>query len=439
MPYHSSLVLGVLCLFATLPRCLAAPAGAEIRTHRIARTTTPPRVDGALDDDGWRGALVLEDFGLLGGGKTDVDVPGTRAMLAYDADYLYVAFRCDEPQSDRLVVRTTEHDGQTWTDDCVELFFNPSGDRRRYVQIVINAAGVTADASFDGSPETMDLGYESGTEAATRVGNGQWTLEVRIPFSGLPLAGPSTAWTFHLARTRSTAGQHLTMLRSPASSFHDIAAFDVLEGILLPERPIGVLCASLGTMFRGRNTARATLRNWGKRVETVDVSVGVADAGSPSRRSVRVEPGQTTTVTVPWDLGAEASGRRVRLVVRLGQRVLHERSVIIGPLQDVFGRLRRNAYCIRWDAFVKIAVPVRIAEGSRREVQLHWEAGGADGRPVGSGQTVVRDATAVIRLYWPRWQPGRYTLHLELVQDGRALASAERTVLLVESPTGDDG
>jgi len=427
-----------LCLFATLSQCLAVQAEAEIGTYRITRAATPPRVDGVLDDDCWKTALVVEDFGLLGGGKATANVPPTQAMLTYDADHLYVAYRCGEPPNSRLVVKTRTHDGRTWTDDCVEMFFNPSGDRRRYVQIVINAAGVTADASFDGSPGTMDLGYESGTEAATKLGHSGWTLEARIPFAGLPLTGPSNAWTFHLARTRPASGQHLTMLRSPASSFHDIARFDMLEGISLPERPIGVSCASLGTMFRGRNIARAMLKNWGKQAVTVDVSAGLMGTGGRSRRSVNVEPGRTKTVAIPWDLGADTPGRRASLVVRLGERVLYERSVVVGPFGEIIGRLRRNAYCIRWDAFVRITVPVRIAEGSRGDVQLRWQARGADGRRVGSGQTVVRDPTAVIRIYWPRWQPDRYTLHLELIQDERVLASADRTVLLVESPTGDN-
>ena len=434
----SFFVLRVSCLLATLSPCFVTAAPAEIRTHRITRAAAPPRIDGVLDDDCWQTALVLADFGLLGGGQAKADVPPTRAMLTYDADYLYVAYRCGGPPSSRLVVKTRTHDGRTWMDDCVEMFFNPSGDRRRYVQIVINAAGVTADASFDGSPGTMDLGYESGTEAATKAANGKWTLEARIPFAGLPLTGPSSVWTFHLARTRAASGQHLTMLRSPASSFHEIDKFDALEGISLPERPIGVSCASPGTMFLGRNIARATLKNWGKRAVTVDVSAGLVETGDRSRRSVNVEPGRTKTVTIPWDLGADAPGRRASLVVRLGKHVLYERSVVVGPFGKIIGRLRRNAYYMRWDAFVRITVPVRIAEGSRREVQLRWQATNAAGRRVGSGQTVVRDPAAVIRLYWPRWQPERYALHLELIDDGRVLASADRTILLVESPTGDN-
>jgi len=438
MSCRSHFVLRVSCLLAALSPCVVTAASSEIRTHRITRAASAPRIDGVLDDDCWKTALVLDDFRPLGGGQANADVPSTRAMLAYDADHLYVAYRCSEPPNSRLAVRTRTHDGRTWTDDCVEMFFNPSGDRRRYVQIVVNAAGVTADASFNGSPETMDLGYESGTEAATKAGNGAWTLEARIPFAGLPPTGPSSVWTFHLARTRPASGQHLTMLRSGASSFHDIDKFDALEGVSLPERPIGVSCASLGTMFRGRNIARATLENWGKQAVTVDVSAGLVGTGDRSRRSVRVEPGRTKTVAISWDLGPDAPGQRATLAMRLGKHVLHERSAVVGPFGKIIGRLRRNAYYIQWDAYVKITVPVRIAEGSRREVQLRWQATDADGRRVGSGQTVVRDPTAVIRLYWPPWQPGRYTIHLELTDGRRVLASAEQTILLAESPTGDD-
>ena len=60
-----------------------------------------------------------------------------------------------------------------------------------------------------------------------------------------------------------------------------------------------------------------------------------------------------------------------------------------------------------------------------------------DGQRVGGGLTVVHGPTAVVRLYWPRWHTGRYTLRFELFQGDQPLATAEHTVLLVESPTGD--
>lgn len=427
------------CLALAVLLAFAASARAEIKTYHITRTDAPPRVDGALDDPCWKAALTIADFGLLGRGKAGADakIPPTSAMLAYDADALYVAYRCAEPLIDKLVTRARQHDGRTWADDCVEMFFDPSGERQRYVQLAINTEGVVMDASFDGPGKGMDLGYESGTTAKARIGAKAWTLEVRIPFAGLPLANPSGVWTFHLARTRSAAGQHLTMLRTPTGGFHEIANFDRLEGIALPERPVSVAVASLGSLCRGRNLARATLKNWGRRTEWIDVSAGLANAPNRGKQMVTLHAGKTASVELPWELGPDAVGKQATLTAFLGGLLLHRSTTAIGPLPEIFGRLHRNAYFIRSDAPVELGVPIRIAEGSRRDVRLRWQARKPDGQRVGGGLTVVRGTVAVVRLYWPRWQTGRYTLRFELLQGDQPLATAEHTVLLVESPTGD--
>jgi len=415
----------------------ATDADAGTRTYRVARAAVPPRLDGVLDDPCWKKALTLTDFALLGRPKRRTPLPTTSAMLAYDADYLYVAYRCAEPLADRLVLKATKHDGKTWADDCVEMFFDPTGRRRAYVQIVVNAAGVATDASFDAPSTGMNLGYETGIEAKTRIGKGEWTLEARIPFCGLPLTGRPTAWAFHLARTRAAAGQHLTMLESPTSGFHEVAKFDRLEGIALPERPVAVTNPSLGDLYRGENIASVDLTNHGAAPVRLAAAVGLAGQGDKLSRQADLRPGESKTVAVPWTLGQKAVGHRVAMDVRLGPRLLRRVSVPIARLPEVLGTLRRNACFIRSDAVVRLELPVRIAAGTRRDAELRWQAVASDGRVAGRGLTMVRGPNAVVRLYWPRWRPDRYTLRFELLRGKDRLASAEHTLLLVEHPLGD--
>jgi len=55
---------------------------------------------------------------------------------------------------------------------------------------------------------------------------------------------------------------------------------------------------------------------------------------------------------------------------------------------------------------------------------------------MGRGLTTVYDDAAVIRLYWPRWSEGRYTLDFRLTRDGKLIASRKEVVRLVQSPWG---
>ncbi|MCJ7822761.1 MAG: hypothetical protein MUQ26_06785, partial [Armatimonadetes bacterium] len=50
---------------------------------------------------------------------------------------------CREPKRQFIRPRALKHDGNVWEDDSVEIFIDPAGDRKSYVQLIVNAAGVT--------------------------------------------------------------------------------------------------------------------------------------------------------------------------------------------------------------------------------------------------------------------------------------------------------
>ena len=412
-------------------------AAAEPATYRVTRAARPPKIDGRLDDACWKTACVVDSFGLLGAKPADrTPTVKTTAWLTYDADALYVAYRCEEPLADQLALHAEKHDGATWSDDSVELFFNPSGDRRRYCQIAVNAAGVIMDNYGDRSTRTLDVSYETGAAAAARIGKREWTLEVRIPFAGLPVEELACPWTFHLARHRSAAGQLLTSLRSPVDGFHELESFDVLEGISLAERRVAVRDVSLGDMLQGINHTTLTLANASAGRIEATVAAGVAGAKPPYRaeRKVVLAPRRSATVTVPWELSRQHAGRREFVSVSVGGKVIRRRERLIEDVPPVFGTLRRSVYFLDPNEFVRLGVPIHLARGSRGLGRLEWTAADAAGKVVGRGSTTVYGDRAVLRLYWPRWVEGHYTIKMALTRRGRPVAARQQTIRLVASP-----
>ena len=73
-----------------------APPRAEIR---VESTTTPPQIDGLLDDQVWQQQPVptgeWSSYNPLYG---DTVAQQTTVWITYDADYLYFAFKCDDPE-----------------------------------------------------------------------------------------------------------------------------------------------------------------------------------------------------------------------------------------------------------------------------------------------------------------------------------------------------
>lgn len=419
---------------------LAGTVAAEIVTYRVTRTSDSPTIDGRLDDACWRTACVVDSFGPLGGDRAKVkESVSTRALLTYDADHLYVAYICEEPFIDRLVVNTTEHDGPTWKDDAAEIFFNPSGDRTRYCQIAVNARGTVMD-NYGALPgKKLDITYETGAVAASHIGKGEWTLEIGIPFAGLPIEELECPWTFHLARHRAVVPQLYTCLRSPVTGFHAIESFDILDGISLKDRGVAVLDVSLGNLLQGTNLTKLTLRNDGATALAVTAVAGIDGAQPPHRTEAEVtlSAGASKTVQIPWDLGTQHAGRKEILCVRLGDRVIQRRGRAISEVPPVFGVLAMNAYYLDPNELVRLDVPIQLAAGSRGEAQLTWTASDTGGQVTGRGLTTVYGDTAVVRLFWPRWSEGRYTLDFRLTREGEQIASHKEVVRLVQSPWGE--
>jgi len=346
---------------------LAPSVAAEIATYRVARTSESPTIDGKLDDACWRTACAVDSFGPLGGSRAKIKDPvGTKALLTYDADRLYVAYICEEPFTDKLVVNTTEHDGPTWKDDAVEIFFNPSGDRTRYCQIAVNARGTVMDNYGARPGKKLDVTYETGAVAASHIGKREWTLEISIPFAGLPIEELECPWTFHLARHRAVVPQLYTCLRSPVTGFHNVESFDVLEGISLKDRGVAVLDVSLGDLLQGTNLTRLTLKNDSAAALAITTIAGIDGMQPPHRAEVEVAlpAGASKAVLVPWDLGPQHAGRKEVLSVKVGDRVIQSRVRAIPEVPPVFGTLPMNAYYLDSNELVRLDVPIQLAAGS---------------------------------------------------------------------------
>ncbi len=418
----------------------AALGGDGPACYRVVRAAAPPVLDGRLDDACWRHACRITGFHPLGTvAGAGRGLPATTAFITYDSGALDIGFECVEPLAAGLKAPTRPHDGRTWEDNGVEIFLNPGGDRRRYVQIAVNLAGSIMDAIANEPGAPIDMSWETGARAAVKIGRGRWTMEVRAPFSGLPLARPRGPWTFHLARNRAAAGQHLTCLRAPVHGYHEVAKFARLEGIdVTASHPVCVSSIAVGSLAQGINLCRVGLKNWGRAALNVAAAAGVAGTGRMGRKTLSLPGGAAEEIVLPWPLSAADAGRRFVLEVRAGsdQRWMFRRELKIPAAPPVLGAPACRVFLFRQDRFVTVRLPVRLAAGSLRgaSLRLNWEARDPRGELLGTGFTTVTGRTAVIRLYWLRWTPGWRRLALTLKQGDRVLARTSLDLRFVESP-----
>ena len=187
----------------------------------IPRLAAAPAIDGTLDAAEWQQAAKLDAF-WIPGTKTPA-TPATQAWLGTDGFTLYAAFRCANVPGTALKTVATKRDGAVWDDDSIELFLWPDEAKPRFVQFIVNAAGVCFDSdnTFDlASKSQTDFGWNPVYQAKTGAADGAWTLEMAIP---LAVTGIEAGKEFRLNITRnimSGNNRFATWSPLPMGNFH---------------------------------------------------------------------------------------------------------------------------------------------------------------------------------------------------------------------------
>ena len=185
-----------------------------IPTYEVHRAKVAPTINGHLDDAAWQKAKPVE-FIFPWADQTGKK-QRTIAKLAWDNDYLYVAYECDDTD---IIAVHTNHDDPTYKDDAVEIFIGPSNAANFYLGLEMNAHAVLYDY-FYAFPTRLLKNYDlrgvqlavsiRGTLNLTGDEDKGWNLEVAIPwraFSDLadrPVPQTGDRWMANLNRWDGT-------------------------------------------------------------------------------------------------------------------------------------------------------------------------------------------------------------------------------------------
>lgn len=159
-----------------------------VPTTVCRRAVGPIAVDGRLNEPTWRKAAPLSPLRDLNGGPA---AHSADIRLAYDDDFLYIGAVLP---TKTLRARQTARDSIVYHDDDFEVFIDPTGVGRNYLELEINALGTVWDL-FLTAP------YRAG---AACVALHDWDikgLRSAVTCQGTLNAGEGddTSWTVELA------------------------------------------------------------------------------------------------------------------------------------------------------------------------------------------------------------------------------------------------
>lgn len=299
------LVLTVVCTHA-------AEIDAPKKHAAAARLEGSLTLDGKLDEPAWQKAPDHTGFENPLGQANRAPIPDemqTHFRVLYDDAHLYFGILCNEPKMDELTLEAArhQHDAAMWSDDDVEIFLEPVGDRIEYYQFAVNAEGTQADLYMIERGNTAKANWSSDWQAEVFHGPDYWSLEVAIPFAAFHMR-PSTRWSdtwgFSISRTRTPDPRFYSQY-SPARGYHDVVNYGTLGPIKVD--PARYTISAGDPSFRleaaeggYRVFASVMLQNRGDAAFTGTLGMAMkADGSSPVQALVELAPQSSVRIDLP--------------------------------------------------------------------------------------------------------------------------------------------
>jgi hypothetical protein len=163
----------------------SSTARPELRPQRVSRA---PVIDGVLDDDAWKLAAMETgewlSYNPLHGDRIRQQ---TTVWIGSDADYIYFAFQCDDPEPSGIKTSVTRRDN-IWADDWVGISLDALGTGQLSYHLMVNPSGVQLDM-LNSVAGDEDQSPDYVWDSAGRLNDAGYAVEMRLPLQTIRFRG----------------------------------------------------------------------------------------------------------------------------------------------------------------------------------------------------------------------------------------------------------
>jgi hypothetical protein len=209
------------------------------------RTSTPPVIDGSLNDPAWEKAPVATGFHQY---EPHNDRPAsfeTHVRVLYDDNSIYIGAYLFDPSPDSILTELGLRDsGDNLNADRFWVDINPFNDGINGFRFQVSASGVQTDLNMSGSGSgggfrRGDRNWDAVWESAVKIAEDGWYVEIAIPYSALRFPrGEVHEWGINfwreIRRTRETSSWNFVNRRIGDA----MASMGVVNGIYGIEPPL---------------------------------------------------------------------------------------------------------------------------------------------------------------------------------------------------------
>ena len=169
----------------------------KIKTTRVGNA---PKIDGVLNDEAWENAEIATDFVIFRpeNGKLVSPEYQTTVKVVYDDDAVYISAQMNDPDPENIPSEFAVRDNFSIADFFL-VTINPNDDGQNPFEFIVQVTGNQADAKVSNGNE--DLNWSAVWDAATKITDKGWNVEIEIPYRALRFANrPVQSWGFNFHR-----------------------------------------------------------------------------------------------------------------------------------------------------------------------------------------------------------------------------------------------
>jgi hypothetical protein len=224
---------------------LAADDVSSITARKI---TGKIQIDGILNESIWQETPAISDFVQVEPRPGESPTERTQVWIAQSKDALYIAVRCYDRNSRRIVATEMSRDAELGENDKIEIVLDTYHDHRNAYYFATNPAGALVDGRVTENREAS-LEWDGIWNVRTLTDDLGWYAEFEIPFKTIGFNPNSTEWGFNISRyiasnreTSRWASPSLDVSLSQMVRAGNISGLEnISQGVGLDVKPFGIL------------------------------------------------------------------------------------------------------------------------------------------------------------------------------------------------------
>jgi hypothetical protein len=191
-------ILATAFALASASTAAQSPVTPTAVAHAV---TTPPRIDGRLDDAAWEAATVISGFRQREPVEgADVSEP-TLVRIVYDQANLYIAAELGDTSPTEIRATELRRDNTLDSDDTFAVLLDSHHDHRNAFVFRVNPRGTRFDALVRNEARFYYSDWDEQWTAAAAMTDTGWTVEIAIPFKTLRFSNaPEQTWGINFER-----------------------------------------------------------------------------------------------------------------------------------------------------------------------------------------------------------------------------------------------